>query len=154
MPDQNIDRETYFTLFNEIGIISQLSRAMFERRLPEGYLLPHFSVLNHLIRVRDGQTPLALARAFQVPKTTMTHMLGILERGALIALKPNPEDGRSKCVWITDDGRRFRDNAIASLDPDFVALASSISLKDASSLLPGLQALRKYLDQARDPKDD
>jgi hypothetical protein len=62
----------YFRLFNEIGIIEQLSRARFEARLPKGVLVPHFTVLNHLMRVEDGRTPLELARAFQVPKTTLS----------------------------------------------------------------------------------
>jgi hypothetical protein len=65
-----------FPLFNEIGIIEQLSRARFEARLPQGVTGPHFSVLNHLMRVADGRTPLELARAFQVPKTTLSHTLG------------------------------------------------------------------------------
>ncbi|MEM9975891.1 MAG: helix-turn-helix domain-containing protein, partial [Pseudomonadota bacterium] len=85
MPDSPL--ETYFTFFNEVGIIGQLSRTLLERHLPKGYLLPHFSVLNHLIRVRDGPTPLALARAFQVPKTSMTHTLAGLERGGLIEMR-------------------------------------------------------------------
>jgi hypothetical protein len=37
---------------------------------------PHFSVLNHLMRVEDGRTPLELARAFQVPKTTLSTLAG------------------------------------------------------------------------------
>ena len=53
----------YFALFNEIGIIGQLSRAVMEAELPDGLLASHFSVLNHLIRVKDGQTPLKLAQA-------------------------------------------------------------------------------------------
>jgi DNA-binding MarR family transcriptional regulator len=71
------DRSTraIFRLFNEIGIIEQLSRALFEARLPKGVTRPHFSVLNHLMRVADGRTPLELARAFQVPKTTLSHTL-------------------------------------------------------------------------------
>ncbi len=84
----------YFKLFNEIGIIEQLSRSSLEAHLPDGLIAPHFTVLNHLIRVQDGQTPLVLARAFQVPKTSMTHTLGGLESRGLIALKANPEDGR------------------------------------------------------------
>ena len=54
----------YFALFNEIGIIAQLSRALFEARLPEGIHLPQFAVINHMVRLGDGKTPLALARAF------------------------------------------------------------------------------------------
>lgn len=52
-----------FAFFNEVGIINQLSSALFQARLPDGVTLAQFTVLNHLIRVRDGQTPLAMARA-------------------------------------------------------------------------------------------
>ena len=77
----------YFSLFNEIGIIEQLGRALFESQLPDGFLMSHFSVLNHLIRVQDGQTPLKLAQAFQLPKTTMTHTLSVLEKHGLRNLR-------------------------------------------------------------------
>ncbi|MEL6433580.1 MAG: MarR family transcriptional regulator, partial [Pseudomonadota bacterium] len=77
MPDDKVP--AIFTIFNEIGIIAQLARSAFEERLPDGMIPPHFSVLNHLIRVKDGQTPLAMARAFKVPKTTLTHTLAGLE---------------------------------------------------------------------------
>ena len=96
----------YFRLFNEIGILAQLSRAVFEARLPGGMLVSHFAVLNHLIRVEDGRTPRELARAFQVPKTTMTHTLAGLESAGYVRMKPNAEDGRSKRVWITPAGGR------------------------------------------------
>jgi hypothetical protein len=79
----------YFRLFNEIGIIEQLSRARFEARLPQGVTVPHFSVLNHLIRVEDGRTPLELATAFQVPKTTSaTRLRGW--RSAVDRVAPEP----------------------------------------------------------------
>lgn len=49
--------EIFFDFFLEVGILAQLSRAVFEARLPPGFNLPQFSVLNHLIRRGDGQTP-------------------------------------------------------------------------------------------------
>ena len=58
----------YFQLFNEIGIISQLSRNILEARLPPGFVQTQFSVLTHLVRVGDGHTPVAIARAFQLPR--------------------------------------------------------------------------------------
>ena len=65
MADQGPSPDTtLFAFFNEVGILAQLSRAVFEARLPEGFSVPQFSVLNHLERVRDGQTPLALAQAY------------------------------------------------------------------------------------------
>ena len=41
----------YFQMFNEIGIISQLSSNRLERVLPEGMSIAQFSLLNHLVRL-------------------------------------------------------------------------------------------------------
>lgn len=140
----------YFRLFNEIGIIEQLSRNMFEARLPPGFVLAQFSVLNHLVRLGDGRTPMAIAQAFQVPKTSMTHSLAVLERAGLIEIRKNPKDGRSKLVFITDAGRKFRLDAIASLAPDIARVAAAFPADKVVSLLPDLEMLRKFLDADRD----
>ncbi len=141
---------TYFTFFNEIGIIAQLSRAQFEARLPDGFLISHFSVLNHLIRVADGRTPLQLARSFQVAKTTMTHTLSGLEKHGLVDMRPNPGDGRSKCVWLTDKGRAFRDDAIKAMVPDMAGFAEVFSQETIAEMIPRLAEIRQFMDTARD----
>jgi DNA-binding MarR family transcriptional regulator len=146
-PDRNI--ATLFALFNEIGIIAQLSGSLFERRLPEGFLVSHFAVLNHLVRLGDGRTPLEIARAFQVPKTTMTHTLQGLEKAGLVAFAPNPADGRSKCVMLTGAGRSFRDAAIAALGPDLARLATAIPPARIAEILPLLAEVRVWLDRER-----
>lgn len=148
MPDRTPE-DTFFAFFTEVGIVAQLSRALFEARLPDGFTLSQFTVLNHLIRVKDGQTPLALARAFQVPKTTMTHSLAVLERHGLIRLAPNPQDGRSKCVWMTDQGRAWREAAIAALVPDVAALAAEFPGDRIAAALPVLAELRRLMDAMR-----
>lgn len=140
----------YFAFFNEIGIIAQLSRAAFEARLPDGVTLPHFAVLNHLIRVADGRTPLELARAFQVPKTSMTNTLAGLEARGFVETRPNPRDKRSKQVWLTEEGRRFRDEAIALLVPTMDAFAQRFPAEELASLVPRLTEIRAFLDAARD----
>lgn len=142
----------YFALFNEIGIIEQLSRTVFQARLPDGFLVTHFGVLNHLVRVGDGPTPLDLARAFQVPKTSMGHTLSVLAEHGLVEMRPNPDDGRSKRVWLTDAGRRFREDAIASLIPDLEALATRLSEPKARQIVGQLTEIREYLDAARSRK--
>ncbi|WP_224826706.1 MarR family winged helix-turn-helix transcriptional regulator [Cognatishimia sp. MH4019] len=148
MPDKTTG--LYFALFNEIAIIEQLSRAMFEARLPKGLMVSHFSVLNHLVRVGDGATPLKLARAFQQPKTTMTHTLAGLERHGYVRMEPNPKDKRSKQVFITKEGRVFREDAIGLLAPDVARIAAIFPPAQAEALLPGLQALREEMDGLRD----
>lgn len=140
----------YFTLFNEVGIIEQLSRAFLEAQLPDGLITPHFAVLNHLIRVQDGQTPLVLARAFQVAKTSMTHTLSGLEKRGLVELRPNPKDARSKQVWLTDKGRQVREKAIADLVPAFTEISAALPPEKVAPILPVLQDIRAYLDAARD----
>ncbi|MDJ0994812.1 MAG: MarR family transcriptional regulator [Dinoroseobacter sp.] len=139
----------YFKVFNEIGILEQLSRALLEARLPPGMLISHFSVLNHLIRVKDGQTPLVLARAFQVPKTTMTHTLAGLDKAGLVEMRPNPEDKRSKQVWLTAAGRAFRNDAIAALAPDIAHLSTVVPEETLRRLAPELEKLREIMDANR-----
>ncbi|MEL6465095.1 MAG: MarR family transcriptional regulator [Pseudomonadota bacterium] len=147
---RDTDPSVFFEVFNEIGIIEQLSRAILEARLPHGLIAPHFAVLNHLVRVSDGRTPMEIARAFQVPKTTMTHTLKGLEQHGLVEMRPNPEDGRSKRVWLTDTGREVRAGTIAALGPDFMKLAQDFDVSRLSDIRPVLTELREYLDAARD----
>ena len=143
----------YFGFFNEVGIINQLSRAVFEGRLPQGVTVSHFTVLNHLIRVRDGQTPMTLSLAFQVPKTTMSHTLaGLVSRG-LVDMRPNPADGRSKRVWITEAGRAFREEAILSLAPDILHLSQVVEPDRVAALMPALQRIREAMDAERLERD-
>ena len=141
---------TMFAVFNEIGIINQLSSAVFQARLPEGLHISHFTVLNHLVRLGDGRTPLAIANAFQVPKTTMTHTLAGLEKRGLITMAPNPDDGRSKVVRITDAGRATRDTAIATMADPIRKIRDGFGEEVVTALLPQLQALREFLDRNRD----
>ena len=140
----------YFRLLNEIGIIAQLSRNILEARLPPGFVLAQFTVLNHLVRVGDGRTPVAIARAFQVPKTSMTHSLAVLEREGLIEIRKNIKDGRSKLVHITDAGKKFRQDAIDALAPDLKRIADAVPPDLVARLLPDLEVLRKFLDSDRD----
>ena len=150
LPKADDTSALFFAFFNEVAIISQLSARMLEAHLPKGFLVSHFGVLNHLVRLGDGRTPLAIARAFQVPKATMTHTLTGLADAGLIRLEPNPEDGRSKRVMLTDKGRRFREEAIAKLRPDLARMARHVDSEAVAAVLPLLAQMRSYLDADRD----
>ncbi|WP_299375983.1 MarR family transcriptional regulator [uncultured Tateyamaria sp.] len=141
----------FFEVFTEIGIIEQLSRALLEAQLPAGLIAPHFTVLNHLTRVADGRTPMEMARAFQIPKTSMTHTLKVLEAQGLVETRANPEDGRSKRVWLTDKGRDVRARTIASLAPVLAELAAGFDIERLLEIKPVLTDLRVFMDAARDP---
>ncbi|MCF6214961.1 MAG: MarR family winged helix-turn-helix transcriptional regulator [Emcibacter sp.] len=140
----------YFSLFNEIGIISQLSSALVNEQLPKGLSNAHFNVLIHLDRLGDGQTPLAISRAFQLPKTTMTHTLCGLDAHQLIEMRPNPKDGRSKCVWLTQKGRVFRNKIISNLAPDLIKLSTQIPQDHILATVTALVEIRKIMDANRE----
>jgi DNA-binding MarR family transcriptional regulator len=82
----------YFQMFNEIGIISQLSSNRLERVLPEGMSIAQFSLLNHLVRLGGSWAPSRLARAFQVTKGAMTNTLQRLDAQGLIRVATDPDD--------------------------------------------------------------
>lgn len=150
MPDNT--HATLFEFFNEIGIIEQLSRAALEARLPDGMIAPHFTVLNHLTRLGDGRAPIDMARAFQVPKTSLTHTLKGLEKLKLIEMRPNPDDGRSKLVYLTEAGRGLHQNTIASLATDFDRMAAGTDVSQLVDVIPVLRDLRIFLDADRDKR--
>ncbi len=146
----NADPRLIFEVFKEIGIIEQLSRARLEAQLPKGLIAPHFAVLNHLINRGDGAVPINMARAFQVPKTSMTHTLKGLVAGGYVELRDNPDDGRSKTVWLTEKGRAMREETIHALAPTMWEMMQNIDLGAVAAMLPTLVEMRKYMDAARD----
>lgn len=139
-----------FRVFNEIGIIEQLARNVFEKVLPDGLKVSQFSVLNHFVRLGDDKNPVDLARAFQVTKGAMTNTLQRLEVRGLVVITPDPTDGRAKRVRITEDGRRVRDQAIAALGPALSTLGTAFGDDEFRAALPFLERLRSHLDSARD----
>lgn len=139
----------YFRLFNEIGIISQLSANRFQRVLPHGLTVSQFSLLNHMVRLGDGWTPARLAAAFQVTKGTMTNTLQKLAAKRLIRIDPDAVDGRAKRVRLLPAGRAAREAAIKALAPELAALPHELPPALVAEILPALESLRKWLDTHR-----
>lgn len=137
-------------VLTEAGIVSQLANALLQAHLPQGMVAAQFAVLNHLATRPAGQTPLRIARAFQVPKTSMTHSLSVLAARRLIETVPNPDDGRSKLVRMTVAGGRFREGVVAALGPDMARALAGLEPGTLEALLPRLTHLREVLDGARD----
>lgn len=138
-----------FTLFNEIGIIHQLSSTAFERVLPHGLTLAQFTVLNHCVRLGDNKTPAQLASAFQVTRGTLTSTLQRLEAKGFIALVPDTKDGRSKRVLLTPPGRQAAAESVAAAAPILTRAKSALSREEVEGLLPILIKVRIWLDNNR-----
>lgn len=143
------DEATYFTFFNEIGIINQLASNRAERAMPHGLTMSQFSVLNHFMRGRPPASPLKLANAFQVTKGAMTNTVKHLEAKGFVSVAPHETDGRSKIVSLTEKGRDAHRDAQARLIDYFADFVSAFDRKDLVNMLPKLEDIRIWLDENR-----
>ncbi len=147
------DHLPLFRIFNEIGIIAQLSQTRFEAVMPAGMTLAQFTILNHLVRLGGPKSPLTLARAFQVTKATMSSTLGRLEAKGLIWVTPDPDDGRAKRVDITDTGRVMRERCISAVTPHLEQMGQLKDMPTQEALLPLLIRMRETLDINRNGRN-
>ena len=154
MTDSLSKHALVFQVFNEIGIINQLSSAQLSKALAPHLGQSEFSVLNHFVRVGDGASPSRLARIFQMSKPSMTAILSKLEGKGLAAIVGSEDDRRRKIVTITEKGRAERARAVQAIAPMAEAVASGFDTKQLKAILPHLTALREFLDAARNAEDD
>jgi len=136
-------------VFTEIGIIDQLVTARLERSLPEGMSAAQFGVLTHFCRRGGSQTPVELARAFQVTKGAMTNTVQRLEAQGFVDVVPDQTDGRRKLVTMTAKGAAAYEQAIAALRPYYAGLREAFTPEEFEAALPFLRALRVWLDENR-----
>ncbi len=138
-----------FQFFNEIGIIEQLARNLFEKVMPHGLSLAQFSVLNHFARLGGEKNLVELARAFQVTKAAMTRIIGKLQGKGFVRVIPNPKDGRGKLVSLTKAGARARDESIDRLTPVLAEFRLHFPAETIQSVIPALESVRIWLDDNR-----
>jgi len=149
MPDRPAD-PLAFRLFNEVGIIDQLASAALRQALPHPLNPTTFGILNHFVRLGDGKTPSGLAKAFQMTKPSMTSALAKLEQFDLVRIEPDADDGRTKRVFITAEGRELRTNAVERTTKMFAEIEPGLASLDLARIADELGQIRAVLDAARD----
>ncbi|MBN8945283.1 MAG: winged helix-turn-helix transcriptional regulator [Rhizobiales bacterium] len=149
-PTTSPPTDLVFRVFNEIGIISQLSTTAFERVMPATMTLAQFTVLNHFVRLGGRRRPSDLARAFQVTKATMTSTLQRLEAKSLVASGADASDGRGRLVEITAAGRAMHEDCIGRLRPLLETIVSAVGETPFAAAIEPLVRLRQELDGMRD----
>lgn len=138
-----------FGFFNEIGIISQLSNVVLAKSLPDGVHPSHFAIINHLVRMGDGKPPVQIAAAMQVTKNTMTHSVKVLEQHQFITIRPDPQDGRGKLIYLTEKGRQFREQAVKQVSTAIKDVIGEEQRLIMARMKDDLAKLRKHLDENR-----
>lgn len=137
-------------VFSEIGIVHQLISHAFAQALPDGLHPSHFGILRHLTRRGDGRPLLPIANAMQVTKANMTNSIARLATRGLAEVRPNPDDARSKLVFLTDAGRDLVRTAPRAMAPMMDEIDRRFGVERLSAMLPDLRALRETLDAMRD----
>jgi DNA-binding MarR family transcriptional regulator len=138
-----------FRVMNEIGIIDQLGKTLFERAMPDGLTMAQFIVLNRFVRLGIHSTPVELAQALQLTKATISSTLKRLEVKGFINSTPNIDDARSKRINITESGYFARNQAINLIADDLRDIGSALGTSDMESVLTILVKLRTFLDKRR-----
>lgn len=60
----------------------------------------------------DGQSQRSLVERLNIEQATMANTLARMERDGLIRRAPDPNDGRSQQIWLTDKGRSLQAPAV------------------------------------------
>ena len=137
-----------FLFFNEIGIINQLASALFNKKLPDGLHVSHFSVLNHLAHSGGEKSPGQLARSFHLTRGAMTNTLSKLEWAGWVHIRPDWDDARRKMVAISPAGQAARDAALAAIAPIIAEVVTNVGEDKVRTVLPVLREMRlKLSDQ-------
>lgn len=86
---------------------------IYDQHLAEfGLTVTQFSLLGHL-RAMAGVSIGVLAEAMVMDPTSLTRALRPLERQGLVDLQSDPKDRRSRCLHITNNGRKTYERARA-----------------------------------------
>ena len=141
-----------FQVLNWIGIVAQLSSTLVNQRLaPMDLSYSQFVILNHMtFRGQDGLTITDIARAIQAPQPGVTKTVQKLLDKKLMKAVPNPEDGRSKILFLTSAGKRLRAKAVKDLSEMAAPPFEGISASRLRAMLADLDKLKIWFDDHRE----
>jgi DNA-binding MarR family transcriptional regulator len=88
---------------------------------------------------QDGLRMGELARRARLSKQTMTTMVRLLEREALISRKADPDDGRARLIHLTPRAQEFRPVADEVLQNLEARVAERLTKKQATALKSALK---------------
>ncbi len=142
-----MDLEVLSTPGHLISLAARGFARLSEARLkPLGFGVGHLPVL---VALRDGQasTQRDLARFAKIEQPPMAQMLARMERDGLIERSPDPADGRSARITLTDLAEARLPEAIAVLLAGNREVLQGFTDAEAGQLIGLLKRLIANLDQ-------
>ena len=102
-----------------------------------------------LVALQNGRasTQRDLARFARIEQPPMAQMLARMERDGLIHRTPNPDDGRSTCVTLTEAAERLLPDAVALILQGNREVLSGFTTEEATQLVVLLTRVIENLDR-------
>jgi DNA-binding MarR family transcriptional regulator len=134
-------------LFLQPFVVSQLVGSVIEQIVEgSGLSATEFAVVSSLA-LWDDPTPTALANMLGMPPTTLSAVLGRLEKRHLVARARDPQDRRRHVLRLTAAGRRARDRAVRRF-PEWIERVRDELGSDPDEVLEPMRRLEAALRAA------
>jgi len=140
-----------FRIINWIGIIDQLTSTKM-RQLLEGSDVPppQFILLNHFShRPEEGKTISGIVDAMQQPQPGITKTVAKMLSKGFLKAEENPDDGRSKILFLTKVGKTAHQAAKARLEDGLQHTFDGWREWEKKDFFTFLDRLKIYLDDNR-----
>jgi DNA-binding MarR family transcriptional regulator len=130
------------TILLDVFLTNQHRKRMIEAALAEAELPAEDYPVYVLVGAEGPWTPTGLARRLEMPLSTMLFRLGRLERRGHAERIPNPKDGRSYLIRLTDEGQRLLGEARPAFRDYAEAVEGRLGAKRVAGLRAALEQLR------------
>ncbi|MDX8352640.1 MarR family transcriptional regulator [Cognatiyoonia sp. IB215182] len=127
-------------------LVNHLARlfaaALQDRIKPLGLSTGVFPIMLHLWQ-KDGLTQSDLVTLVGIEQATMANTLARMERDGLILRRPDPDDGRSKRIFLTEVGRAKQTGAMAAANAANADIMAALTTGEREQMM---QLLRKAIE--------
>jgi DNA-binding MarR family transcriptional regulator len=131
------------TILLDLFLTNQRRKRMIEAALADTPLPPEDYPLYVLVGAEGPWTPTGLAGRLEMPLSTVLFRLGRLERRGHAERVPNPDDGRSYLIRLTDEGQALLGEARPAFRDYAEAVEARLGPERVEALRAGLEELRQ-----------
>ena len=133
-----------------VNHLARLFAAALQARIkPMGLSTGVFPIMLHLWQ-KDGLTQRDLVDLVGVEQATMANTLARMERDGLIIRRPDPEDGRSRRIWLTERGSGLHEDATSAAMEENASVLAGLSDQESAQLVHLMRkAIQTFEDRQR-----
>jgi DNA-binding MarR family transcriptional regulator len=132
---------TVFPLDNSPGFIIYRTATKLKAELSRALHAAGFSVtpeqwavLNRLWE-NEGESQTILAERTSKDRHNMTRILDLLEKNGLVRREPDPEDRRSRRIFLTDEGKTLKKELIPIVKKHLLRAFAGLGTEDVEQLM-------------------